>query len=298
MLRHLGIHIEPEPSVDVLLCRRHFAQPALVLLHRFCLIGKYNFGVDDDREVHHHQLPQHPREGGVGKVFQANERVQQPADLEVFIEFVLNIDAGHLTSCALVHQRFCRRKERPFVVHQRIEGSFNLQENIVLRQPLDLHARGLQCGLNSGHETVELGNQVLMLSPAALDAFAGRHAEARAAHLLFPLQFRRLVVDAWVPDEVKVKQVLQVVALCVFLQPDVRLFAVHCLQNCIGVLLFPVVACDQIVSSFGNLKSHLQSHRSLRQGADQGLKYQLRPVPLLIARVVRVITAHPVSGDK
>src|SRR5271167_3800268 len=41
MFRHLGVHVEPEPSMDVLLCRCHFAQPALVLLHRLCLIGKY-----------------------------------------------------------------------------------------------------------------------------------------------------------------------------------------------------------------------------------------------------------------
>ena len=34
----------------------------------------------------------------------------------------------------------------------------------------------------------------------------GRHAEARAAHLLFPLELRRLVMDAWVPDEVKVQR--------------------------------------------------------------------------------------------
>jgi hypothetical protein len=77
-----------------------------------------------------------------------------------------------------------------FVIYQRIEGSLKLQEDVVLRQPLDPHARGLQCGLNSGHEAVELGDQVLMLAPAALDALAGRHAEAPAAHLLFPLELR------------------------------------------------------------------------------------------------------------
>ena len=57
-----------------------------------------------------------------------------------------------------------------------------------LRQPLNLHARGLQEGLNSGYKTVELGDQVLMLSSAALDAVGGRHAEAVTAHLLFPLE--------------------------------------------------------------------------------------------------------------
>src|SRR5664279_917333 len=78
MLRYLGIHIEPEPSMDVLLCRRHFAQPALVLLHRLCLIGKDNFGVDDDRKVHHHQLAQHSWKVASGRSFRLMNEYSSP----------------------------------------------------------------------------------------------------------------------------------------------------------------------------------------------------------------------------
>ena len=167
MLRHLSVYVDPEPAVDILLCRHHFAQAALVLLHRLGLIGKNNFRIDDDREVHHHQLPQHSREGGVGKVFQADPRVEQPADLEMLIQFVLDVDVRHLASRTLIHQAILSEERNGIVSFtERIEGPLDLQEDVVLGQPLDPHARGLQCGLNSGHEAVELGDQVLMLAPA------------------------------------------------------------------------------------------------------------------------------------
>src|SRR5581483_1980933 len=102
-----------------------------------------------------------------------------------------------------------------------------------------------------------------MLTPAALHTLCGRHAEAVTAHLLLPLEVRRLVMDTWIPDEVEMQRVLQVVALGVPLQPRLGLLTIDCLQGRIGVELLAVVTGDQIASTLGNLKSCLQPHGAL-----------------------------------
>jgi hypothetical protein len=42
----------------------------------------------------------------------------------------------------------------------------------------------------------------------------------------------------------------------------------------------------------------LQAHGSFRQGADQSLQHQLRPISVIVAGVVGVNAAYPVSGDE
>src|SRR6516162_11651714 len=106
-----------------------------------------------------------------------------------------------------------------------------------------------------------------MLPAAALDALSGRHAEAVTAHLLFPLELRRLVVDAWVPDEIEMQHLLEVETLNVLSEPRVGLLAVNGLENAAGILLFLVVARDQSAVAFRDFKSCLQPHRPFRKGS-------------------------------
>src|SRR5581483_6772877 len=103
-----------------------------------------------------------------------------------------------------------------------------------------------------------------MLTPASLHALCGRYAEAVTAHLLLPLEIRRLVMDTRIPDEVEMQRMLQVTALGVPLQPGLGLLTVDCLQGRIGVVLLAVVACDQIAGALRNLKPCLQPHGALR----------------------------------
>jgi hypothetical protein len=151
MLRDLGIHIEAEAAVNVFLCRRHLTQAALVLLYGLCLIGQHDFRVKDDGKIHHHDLAQHAWEGGVGQVFQANERVQQATDLEVIIELVFDVDISHLTARTLVNEGRLRPTIWQDIVRQRIECSLNLKEEVVMGHAFDLRAGRLECCFHTGH---------------------------------------------------------------------------------------------------------------------------------------------------
>src|SRR5262249_51221732 len=106
------------------------------------------------------------------------------------------------------------------------------------------------------------------------------------------------MMDTRVPDEIEVQHVLQVEASGILPEPRVGLFAVNGLENDTRILLFLVVACNQSAVAFRNLESRLQAHRPFRKGANEGLKCELGAVPLFVAGVIRVDTAHSVTGDQ
>src|SRR5215469_17315810 len=144
---------------------------------------------------------------------------------------------------------------RSNVVSQRIEGALDLEEEIINGHASDLHAGRRKRRFHSGHKAVELGNQILMITPAAFPAFCGRHAEARTTHLFLPLEIRRLVMDTRVPNEIEVQRVIEVIAVGVLFRPCLNLLPVDYFEDGAWIVLLTVVAGNQIGDTLGNLES-------------------------------------------
>src|SRR5579859_1995060 len=150
MFRYLRVDIEPESAVNVFLRGRHFSQPALVLLHRLCLVRKNNLRGDHNREVDDDEFPQYSGEGGVGQVFQTNERIEEPADFQVLIEFVLDVYVRYLASRALVKDRGFWRPVRDTIIPERIERPLDFEEEVIPRHSRERHAGRLKRRFYSG----------------------------------------------------------------------------------------------------------------------------------------------------
>jgi hypothetical protein len=151
MFCHLRIDIQSESAVDIFLRRRHFSQPALVLLHGLCLVrennlcGDYNWEVDDDK------FPQHTRKCRIGQVLQTDERIQQTPDFQVVIKLVLDVDVRYLASRAFVENRGFRTSIGRPVVSEGMERSLDFEEEIIARHSRQRHAGRLKCCFYSGH---------------------------------------------------------------------------------------------------------------------------------------------------
>src|SRR6266446_3781154 len=105
------------------------------------------------------------------------------------------------------------------------------------------------------------------------------------------------MMDPRVPDEIEMKELIEVIPLGVLPQPGIRLFSVKCLQNLTRTVLLTVVSGDQVARAFRDLKPRLQSHGPLGQRANQSFKEELCPVAFLVAGVVGRNAAHSISGD-
>src|SRR5262249_23078270 len=179
-----------------------------------------------------------------------------------------------------------------------MQGPLDFEEEIIAGHSRELYPSRLKRGLDTGHQPAELGNQAFVFAAATRDALRCRWAEAAAAHLLLPLKIGRLMMNSCIPDKVKVQKMAQVKSVRILLEPCVLMFSIQSLQDPARVFLLPVVAGNQVASALGDFKASLHPQRALRQGPDKGLKGELRAIPFLIARVVRVDATDRVAGHE
>ena len=57
MLCHLRVDVDAKIPVEILLGSKHLSQAAFILLDRFALVGKGDFGIDHEREIHNDKFP-------------------------------------------------------------------------------------------------------------------------------------------------------------------------------------------------------------------------------------------------
>src|SRR5579871_1900560 len=123
--------------------------------------------------------------------------------------FVFNVDVRNLGTGALVSEALLIWAR---ISRQRIQCPLDFEKHLLLRQSARLHPRGLECGLGARHQALKLRKKSLMFPHRSLDAFVGR--EAPLASLLArlpPLEFRVLMMDVGIPDEVNVQSPPQIV---------------------------------------------------------------------------------------
>src|SRR5713226_10067534 len=98
MFGNLRVYIDAKATMHVLLCSEHLSEPALVLLHCLYLVRKDHLCVYNKRKIHHDEFTKDSRECRIGEVFQSNPGIEESPDLEVIVEFVLDVHVRHLAS--------------------------------------------------------------------------------------------------------------------------------------------------------------------------------------------------------
>src|SRR5712692_3298283 len=102
MFGNLRVYIDAKATMHVLLCSKHLSEPALVLLHCLYLVREDHLRVHNQGKIHHDEFTKDPGECRIWQIFQTNPGVEESADFEVIVEFVLDIHVGHLGSSALI----------------------------------------------------------------------------------------------------------------------------------------------------------------------------------------------------
>ena len=95
-------------------------------------------------------------------------------------------------------------------------------------------------------------------------------------------------MNAGIPDEIQVEKVLQIEAGRFPVLPQLDMETIELAEHRTFAAALSNIARHQIARAFGNLKSHLHSHGSLRKRPHQSFEQPLDPVPRLIAGVVRL----------
>src|SRR5260370_7767886 len=100
-----------------------------------------------------------------------------------------------------------------------------------------------------------------MLPARTLDAFVHRKAETVIrAHLLLPLEIRRLVMNSWIPNEVQVEEMPQEEPFIFFRTPRSCVALVEILQDFARIPFLPLVLCSDFPRALAILKPTLHPH--------------------------------------
>ena len=126
-LGDLGLDIDPEAAMRVSLRGLHLAQPALVGLQDFGLIGDRQLGIHNDRKIKSGQVSQDSRKGCIRQLLQADKRVQNAVNVEISVSLIHDAYIGDLLAGAAVLKLLLSSVWAP-VRPQGIECSFGFNK--------------------------------------------------------------------------------------------------------------------------------------------------------------------------
>src|SRR5579871_892764 len=262
-LSNLRLDVDLETAVDVYLRRLHTKKPAFVRAHDLALIGNRDLCADHQRKLLADQFSRDARKGRVRHFLHADPGVEEPADFQVVILFVLDVYIRDLSPRALVREALFIR---PQIARKRIQRPLDFEEHLLMGHPAWLHTRRFERGLDSGHQTLKLRQTIFMLTQSSLNALARREAPLVGfLARLSPLKVRAVVVNVGVPDEIHVQPPLQVMSLPLPGIPQTQAFPIERLKHWVLDSLFSDVAIRQVAVAIRDFISNLHSHRSLRQ---------------------------------
>src|ERR1019366_8642741 len=120
-----------------------------------------------------------------------------------------------------------------------------------------------------------------------LDALGAGNAPVagQVAQLLPSAALDRLVMNSWIPIEVRMQHRREIEARLLLLPPRRKTDAIEALHHRIVRAELVPIAGRKLTQAFDHLEAYLQSHRSLRQRTHECLQRILR----LVARFVRMV---------
>src|SRR6202020_352624 len=131
----------------------------------------------NDWKVQGSQLAQDPGKRCVGQFLQADERVENPVEVEIGVGLIHDAYVCNLLPRAAVFELRFSSSVWPRVGMQRIERPFRLKKQRIISQSGCAESRRLQGGFYAAQQTLEFGEEVLMLLPSAVDTLPSRQVE-------------------------------------------------------------------------------------------------------------------------
>src|SRR4029077_11741717 len=139
-----------------------------------------------------------------------------------------------------------------------MECPLDFEEDVLFGHPANRHTRRPERRLHPSQQTVKFCEKLLVFLPRSFDAFRSGEAQASARfHCSFPFEVRRLMMDSRVPDEIQMKEVLQIESGGFPAPPQIDVETVEFPKHLAFVPALPNVTRYQIARALRNLKSHL-----------------------------------------
>ena len=211
ILCDLRLDIDFEAAMNVSLRRLHAEKPPFIRAHDPALIRNRDFRANDKRKLLPDQFAGDTGECGVRHFLDADPGVEQTADFQIVVLFVLDIDIRDLCPCAFVSEPLTIR---PPITQKRIHRPLDLEKHFLVGHAPRLHPSRFERRLGARHQALELRQTILVFPQRSLNALVRRQAPlVRLFARVPPLEIRAVVVDVGVPDEVHLQPSLQVASL-------------------------------------------------------------------------------------
>ena len=96
------------------------------------MIGNRDLRVADDRKIQRSQLSQKAREGSIRKIFQAYERIQDAAQIQVRVRFIDDAYVRQLLASASEFKLVFASMVRPSIWTEWIQRPFGFEKQVIV----------------------------------------------------------------------------------------------------------------------------------------------------------------------